>query len=356
MGLQGPEKKKSVPWGPMLTSYGVQTVALLALLVLAEIAPRIAPVSRQYVDLVAPNLNFAPHVTPAKTPPPVAKPVVRRIEPLRITPSVAPKIEAPVLDAKQPQRLYRDAAVAAVEPPKIDTPRFDSRVLNALPGPKAPSKIIALNTMGGSSAVPTLPRKAPSQVQTGGFGDPNGVPVNPNAHGRANIAVVGAFDLPAGGGYGNGTGGTKGARGTVASAGFGNGVAVQGDGGRGGSAAQGRIQGNVFPSAMASPMDTNPEVRTANRPPKMIPVSIQSKPMPVYTPEARQLGIEGEVLVKVLFAADGQIRVLNVVRGLGHGLDEAAQRAAQGVRFSPAQRDGHPVDTEAILRIVFQLS
>ena len=39
--------------------------------------------------------------------------------------------------------------------------------------------------------------------------------------------AVGSFDLPAGGGYGNGSGGNSGARGTVASAGFGNGVAAQ---------------------------------------------------------------------------------------------------------------------------------
>jgi TonB family protein len=66
--------------------------------------------------------------------------------------------------------------------------------------------------------------------------------------------------------------------------------------------------------------------------------------------------VEGEVLLSVVFTADGQIRILNVVRGLGHGLDEAAQRAAQGVKFSPAMRDGHPVDANATLHIVFQLS
>jgi TonB family protein len=90
--------------------------------------------------------------------------------------------------------------------------------------------------------------------------------------------------------------------------------------------------------------------------PATTPVSIQSKPTPAYTAEARQLRIEGEVLLNVVFTADGQVRVLNVARGLGHGLDESAQRAAQGVRFSPAKRDGQPVDSTAILHIVFQLS
>jgi TonB family protein len=66
--------------------------------------------------------------------------------------------------------------------------------------------------------------------------------------------------------------------------------------------------------------------------------------------------VEGEVLVNVMFMANGQIRILNVVRGLGHGLDEAAQRAAQGVKFTPAMQNGRPVDSNATLRIVFQLS
>ena len=43
------------------------------------------------------------------------------------------------------------------------------------------------------------------------------------------IAQKGSFDLPSGPGYGNGTGGSRGARGVVASAGFGSGVAT-GDG------------------------------------------------------------------------------------------------------------------------------
>jgi len=57
-----------------------------------------------------------------------------------------------------------------------------------------------------------------------------------------------------------------------------------------------------------------------------------------------------------VFTADGHVQVMNVVRGLGHGLDEAAQRAAQGIRFTPATRDGHAVDSNAILHIIFQLS
>jgi TonB family protein len=85
-------------------------------------------------------------------------------------------------------------------------------------------------------------------------------------------------------------------------------------------------------------------------------VEITSKPSPVYTQEARQLKLEGEVLLEVLFGANGQLRVNRVVRGLGHGLDEAAVTAANHIRFKPAQRIGSPVDSTAIVHVVFQLA
>jgi TonB family protein len=88
----------------------------------------------------------------------------------------------------------------------------------------------------------------------------------------------------------------------------------------------------------------------------MLPVSIQEKPTPVYTAEARKLHVEGEVLLQVMFTATGQVRVMRVLRGLGYGLDEAAMRAAEKIRFSPAQQEGRPVDSTATLHIVFQLS
>ena len=81
-----------------------------------------------------------------------------------------------------------------------------------------------------------------------------------------------------------------------------------------------------------------------------------SKPKPEYTEEARKLKLEGEVLLRVLFTAGGEPRVLEVVRGLGHGLDETAIRAAQQIRFKPALRDGLPVDSTATVHILFQLA
>jgi TonB family protein len=86
------------------------------------------------------------------------------------------------------------------------------------------------------------------------------------------------------------------------------------------------------------------------------PVEIVFKPTPEYTDEARSARIEGTVSLELEFTAAGDVRVLRVVRGLGHGLDEAAQRAALRIRFKPAQSDGAPVDSRATVHITFRLS
>ena len=85
-------------------------------------------------------------------------------------------------------------------------------------------------------------------------------------------------------------------------------------------------------------------------------IEILEKPQPVYTDEARRLRIEGTVQLRVVFGAAGQIRVVSVVKGLGHGLDEAAVQAAEAIRFRPARRDGRPVDAPAVIQIQFQIA
>jgi TonB family protein len=80
------------------------------------------------------------------------------------------------------------------------------------------------------------------------------------------------------------------------------------------------------------------------------------KPTPEYTDEARSARIEGTVTLELEFTAAGDVRVLRVVHGLGHGLDEAAERAALRIRFKPAQSDGRAVDSRATVHITFRLS
>jgi TonB family protein len=95
-----------------------------------------------------------------------------------------------------------------------------------------------------------------------------------------------------------------------------------------------------------------------NVPPPVVfqPVEIVFKPSPVYTEEARRLGIQGQVALSVIFQATGAIKVLSIIKSLGHGLDESAEQAATQIRFKPAQRDGKPADFPATLRIEFRLA
>ncbi len=88
----------------------------------------------------------------------------------------------------------------------------------------------------------------------------------------------------------------------------------------------------------------------------IIPAEILDKPRPAYTDEARRLDVEGEVLLEVTFEASGETKVVRVLRGLGHGLDESAQDAARRIHFRPAQRDGAAIDSSAIVHIIFQLA
>jgi TonB family protein len=88
----------------------------------------------------------------------------------------------------------------------------------------------------------------------------------------------------------------------------------------------------------------------------VLPAEILSKPTPVYTPEARNLKIEGEVLLEVVLAASGSLHVVRVVRGLGHGLDDNAVKAAEQIHFRPASRNGQPADSTVVLHIIFQLA
>jgi TonB family protein len=237
-----------------------------------------------------------------------------------------------------------------IEPPKVTMNNFTPAEFKAVPG--ARPVLIHTGEFQGSSVVPTV--NAPiEKVQTGGFGDPNGLKPSANSkpNGKLIASTAGSFDMPVGPGQGNGSGGAKGIKGTVASADFGSGVAT---GGRGdGRGSRRGVQTSGFGSqeiAQNGPhiqrMDTSPTTS----------VEITYKPNPVYTDEARNLKLEGEVLLEVEFSANGQLHVSRIVRGLGHGLDEAAVAAANKMRFKPAMRSGQAIDSTAVVHVVFQLA
>jgi len=115
------------------------------------------------------------------------------------------------------------------------------------------------------------------------------------------------------------------------------------------------LGGEFADATMIQPGQSHP-AGTALALPVPRSVEILSKPRPTYTEEARRQRIEGEVLLQILFAASGDVHVLRIVRGLGHGLDESAIAAAEAIRFRPAEQAGIAADSTAIVHIKFQLA
>ncbi len=244
--------------------------------------------------------------------------------------------------------------------PKISTAAPELRV-NAIspvrplpqlrPEPLAPKPQVRTGTFETADAARN--QLAPRELRVGGFGDPNGVPPSTDSRpSPATIAPVGSFDLPPGAGHSGGGG--QNTAGGLRQTSFGS---VGESGVPGGT---GHSGGTVHTGAFGEQSTAPQQIASSPRPrafePVFTPVEILFKPKPAYTDEARNLKLEGQVSIDVVFLSTGSIRILRVVHGLGHGLDEAAQQAALQVRFRPATRGGVPVDTSATIHITFQLT
>ena len=328
-----PERK--INWRTLATSFLGQVVLLFVVVEAGLINPQRLVIATQHltytplVEKTRPPERFRPKVQAHLFPAPAVK------ARLMVPPDVRTKAEK----------------TAALAPPKVvfAAPKLAPTLVR--PGGAMPA-IVHTGSFGGSSATPTIVRPV-EKVQTGGFGDPNNVPAQGKGEGQLVMARMGGFDMPVGAGSGNGAGGARGAHGNVASAGFGDRAATPGNG-DGRSSGRGSVHAGGFGDASAQ--TAAPQQRSTVSAPAATPVEILSKPKPVYTEEAKRLGLQGEVLVQVLFGANGQAQVLRVVRGLGHGLDEAAVSAAGKIRFKPAQQNGQPIDSTAVVHVVFELA
>ena len=296
-----PERKRD--WRTFLASYGLVTLWILLLVGLRLLFPDRLQFRETHVTELIPLPAFRPE--PAKLEPeqPTPRPLQR---PVPVTP---PKLVVPKEVMAEPKKLPEPPKIEAeFKPPQLQTART------------LPPKLVYTGSFAGPD--PAAVSAPTQQVQTGGFGDPNGLPGTGKAGAHLPAAALGSFGTA----EGRSGGGGRGVQ-TVASAGF---------------ASQ-----EIAHPAKAVPADSTAPIT---------PVEIISKPNPVYTEEARQLKLEGEVLLEVMFGANGQLQVNRVVRGLGHGLDEAAIAAASKIQFKPAARRGSPVDSTAIVHVIFQLA
>lgn len=84
-------------------------------------------------------------------------------------------------------------------------------------------------------------------------------------------------------------------------------------------------------------------------------VRLITKPEPSYTELARVNSVEGTVVLRAMFAADGQVKHIIVISALPDGLTLQAVRAAKSIKFIPATLDGKPVSMLMQLEYNFNL-
>ena len=322
----------------LATSYGLVSLVLLIVINLGVFFPETLQLTTYHVTEMIPT----PALRPAPAP-----------EPIKMKPQIQPKLPSVKLAEVDTPKLVVPREVRRVAPQPVEAPQV---VVNQFKAPEikiasaARPQLVHTGDFSGSAAKPTV-NAAVDKVQTGGFGDDNGLKGTGKQGAKLYAASAGGFDMPVGPGQGNGSGGAKGIKGTVASADFGNGIATGGKG-DGRSNGQGVATGG-FGSEQV--VHGGPKI-AADMGPATTPVEITFKPNPAYTDEARNLKLQGEVLLEVMFGANGSLHVNRVVRGLGHGLDETAMAAANKMRFKPAMRAGQPVDSTAVVHVVFQMA
>jgi TonB family protein len=325
-------------WG----SFGISMVTniiIMSLLILLTAA--IHKVEKQKYN----ETLIFPQEVPVPPPPKIVVPKVKVFAPpqpevVKLTP---PKITVPKI--QPPPEIPKPVKMDQPDQPKL--PPAPPKAVAPPPQPK-------VGLFSSPKPTEVANNQVKPDVKAGGFGDPIGAKTNPNST-KSALVAVGSFNSAPGTATGAGAARKGAVSGTSFGAGVANGVPGGHDMGKVASAgfANGVVGGTGKPGGTGT-------VSTAgfsnNSEPAFVPPVVISEPHPEYTPEAAQLRIQGEVTLQVRFLASGQVEVLRVVNGLGHGLDEQAKRVAEQIRFKPAIKDGHPVDHTTLIHVTFQLA
>ncbi len=107
----------------------------------------------------------------------------------------------------------------------------------------------------------------------------------------------------------------------------------------------GRPDGKV--DGQGSEPETPPPIRRAAK--------LKKKTLPNYPAAARRDGIEGVVIVLLTIDSSGRVKAAKLIKGIGHGLDEAALAAAKKTIWSPATVDGAPTKSMRRFNVRFTL-
>ena len=89
-------------------------------------------------------------------------------------------------------------------------------------------------------------------------------------------------------------------------------------------------------------------------PPELSGPVLLRKVDPKYPPEFRTMRVEGEVVLYAIIRKDGGVDSIQLVRSVDPQLDAYAMEALAQWKFGPAEKQGKPVDLEAVVHIPFR--
>ena len=189
-----PERK--IDKRAVATGYTFIVLVILLFINIGLLFPDRIALKEYHVTSLIPMPALRPEPAPIKV-----KPVVKA----KLLPP-APVFEQPKLVV--PHEVRRTTpAPEPVEAPKVAINQFSPPQLKLTAGGARP-QLLHTGDFAGSSVAPTV--NAPVQkVQTGGFGDPNGLKGTGKEGAKLYAAQAGGFDMPVGAGQGNGSGGAK---------------------------------------------------------------------------------------------------------------------------------------------------
>jgi TonB family protein len=98
-------------------------------------------------------------------------------------------------------------------------------------------------------------------------------------------------------------------------------------------------------------VSAGPQIKTSD---EIVEPAPLHKVDPKYPPNLMAEHVEGEVILYAVIRRDGSVAGVQVVRGIDPQLDGNAVRALAQWKFRPAERQGEPVDLEAIVHIPFR--
>lgn len=107
------------------------------------------------------------------------------------------------------------------------------------------------------------------------------------------------------------------------------------------------------PPAASSPILAAPEVFAVGNG-VTAPVPIY-KPEPPYTKAARDVKIQGVVVLSLIIGADGAVKDATIIESLDQGLDQNAVNTIKTWKFNPAMKDGKPVPCKVMVEVSFKI-